>query len=161
MSAKKIPREFVETFAKMATKPPVPQTATVDIKPVNVMGTVSKWVPLICAGAAVGVSIMALKEIHNVRKELVLAKKELKGSDDLTKRMEMMEQQLKTISEFIKNSKPKPAPPPPVPKKSILKQVVENAPEVRIINENEKYDSNEYEEVEVTDDEAEETEEEK
>ena len=115
MSAKKIPREFVETFSKMATKPPVPQTATVDIKPVNVMGTVSKWVPLICAGAAVGVSIMALKEIHNVRKELILAKKELKGSDDLTKRMEMMEQQLKTISEFIKNSKPKPAPPPPAP----------------------------------------------
>jgi hypothetical protein len=56
---------------------------------------------------------------------------------------------------------PQHAPPPPAPKKSILKQVVENAPEVRIINENEKYDSNEYEEVEVTDDEAEETEEEK
>ena len=27
----------------------------------NIMNTVAKWVPLLCAGAAVGVSIIALK----------------------------------------------------------------------------------------------------
>ena len=145
-SSKKLPREFVENFVKM-NKSPVSNPPS-ELKPTNIMSTVAKWVPLICAGAAVGVSVMALKEIHNVRKELVLAKKELGHNDELGKRMELMEQQLKSISDFMKNSKPKPK----VRSRSpIIKQVVD--PGVRIVNENvqENFDTNEYEEVEVTD----------
>ena len=55
----------------------VPEVATVATPSKNIAETVkttanvlSKWVPLICAGTAVAVSIIAIKEIKNVRKEL-------------------------------------------------------------------------------------------
>ena len=125
----------------------------------NVMTTVAKWVPLICAGAAIGVSIIALKEIQNVKKELILAKRQHGPDEELAKRLEIMEFQLKKLSDFImvpkninKHVTPKKHP------KNILDEVIKNAmnppqTEVKIINENEKYDPTEYEEVEVTDDE--------
>ena len=61
------------------------------------MSSFAKWVPLICAGAAVGVSVLALKEIKNVRKELMSLKKDSIGnvvpstSPELTKKMELMD----------------------------------------------------------------------
>ena len=58
---------------KMSSQIPkidVDAATIVGSKTSNIMNTVSKWVPLICAAAAVGVSVIALKEIKNVRKEL-------------------------------------------------------------------------------------------
>lgn len=131
-------------------KMPEIQTATVTKTTVS---TLSRWVPLICAGAAAGVSIIALKEIKNVRRELITLKKEQAKptavNDELGKRMQAMEDQLKILSEFIKNKES-------VSKESV--NVIRNAvktpgEDIKIIN------GEEYEEVEVTDDEAEEVEE--
>jgi len=124
----------------------------------NVMNTVAKWVPLMCAGAAVGVSIIALKEIQNVRKELTLKKNV--PDEELAKRLEIMELQLKKLSDFImvpRNTTKQI--PKKTPKVNVLDEVIKNAmkpqTEMKIINENEKFDPTEYEEVEVTDDETE------
>jgi multidrug efflux pump subunit AcrB len=74
----------------------------------SIINNVSKWVPLICAGAAVGVSVIALKEIKNVRKELVNMKKEQIISkttgvpETLTRKIEELDEQLKKITEYLK-----------------------------------------------------------
>lgn len=137
---------------------------TVETK--NVMGNIARWIPLICAGAAVGVSVIALKEIHNMRKEI--SKIEHKGDEDLKAKIENMETQLNKISEFLKTKKTNIRPPVvKTPTKSVsdkiksLDEVIKNAVEsqatINIINENEKFDTNIYEEVEVTDSESEES----
>ena len=112
----------------------------------STMSHLSKWVPLLCAGAAAGVSIIALKEIKNVRKELYTLKKEnvKENNDELSKRMIAMEEQLKMLTEFIKNKEK-------VTKEAeVIRNVVKPTEQpVQIINDEE------YEEVEVTDDEAE------
>ena len=111
---------------------------------------ISRWIPLMCAGAAAGISIVALQEMKNVRKELIAIKRENGLNEELSKRMENMEQQLKLLADFVQN------------KHNVTKEskIVRNAvnsegtaqENVRIINDEE------YEEVEVTDDETEETE---
>ena len=117
-----------------------------------------KWIPLLCAGAAAGISIIALKEIKNIKNEIITLK--VKGSDnsELNKKMENMEEQLKTITSYLKskNELPKRTPqipqqqPLPLPKENIIiKNIIKEPSEVKIINEDE------YEEIEVTDDEAE------
>ena len=108
------------------------------------ISTLSKWIPLLCAGAAAGVSIIALKEIKNVRKELITLKKEQmskNGNDELNKRMILMEDQFKILTDFIKNKESK--------QSEIIKNAVKESETIKVIN------SDEYEEVEVTDDEAE------
>ena len=145
--------------------PDVSLTDSVETK--NIMNTVSKWVPLICAGSAIGVSIFALKEIKNVRKELVTVKKDQIGggsNEKLEKKMEYMEQQLKTISEYLKKSNQQnhvnSIRKSNRQSSGIIKNVVplQQVPdEVKIINETEDDNTNdpdEYEEVEVTDDET-------
>jgi len=102
---------------------------------------INKWIPLLCAGAAVGVTIIALNELKKVRKELFLIKKESGPNEETTLRMGNLEKQLKILSEFVKEKPPQP---------TVLKNVVKEDPPVRIINEEE------YEEIEVTDDEEEE-----
>jgi len=114
------------------------------------ISTLSRWIPLVCAGAAAGVSIIALKEIKNVRRELITLKKEQAKpvNDELSKRMQAMEDQLKILSEFIKN------------KESVSKEseIIRNA--VKVPTETVKViNGEEYEEVEVTDDEIDEIEE--
>lgn len=117
--------------------------------------TIGKWVPLICAGAAATISIIALQEIRKLRKEILLIKKEPVVSETnelLSKRMESMEQQLKSLTDFIKNrnqvdteiEKVKTGLDP----KAFIKNAVAPAPEpvITIIN------NEEYEEIEVTDD---------
>ena len=97
-----------------------------------------KWVPLILSAAAIGVTIIALKEIKNVRKELMNYKKENfnKESSDpnIIKKMEMMDEQIRKISKYISAlesnqnnnfQKPKEDPPPPV-KKPEFKNVINN-----------------------------------
>ena len=137
---------------KMSRKPvfKVSSIPTEMAEPVNIMDTIAKWVPLICAGSAIGIGIFALKEIKNVRKEL---KKPGDGNEKLEKKMEYMEQQLKSISEFLKKKdhqdyvKKKKSP-------VIIKNEVPVIPEkVKIINEPEEENPDDYEEVEVTDDE--------
>ena len=161
---------------KMKMPPQVTPNIETAVKPgTNVLGTIAKWVPLICAGAAVGVSVIALKEIHNMRKDLAAAKSVPKANEELKVKMESMEAQLKQISEYLKTKPPTSPPPtkqsspPPtksttpsasvVHKKSTFDEVIKNAVEghtaVNIINGNEKFDSNIYEEVEVTDSESE------
>jgi hypothetical protein len=120
----------------------------------NVAGTLSKWVPLLCAGTAFGIGIIALKEIKNVRKELIMAKKEqlTKVPDkDLVQRIENMDQQLRKITEYLSNqSKPKTSP------KIIPQAVKKDLNKVNIVNEDEDDEEEEVEiEIEVTDDEKE------
>ena len=128
----------------MSKKFKVPEVETVTKSTIS---NLSKWIPLLCAGAAAGVSIIALKEIKNVRKELMTLKKDqVKGPDtELIKRMKNMEDQLKILTDFIKSSSVKET----VTKESeVIKNVVKENNPVKIIN------NDEYEEVEVTDDEA-------
>jgi hypothetical protein len=149
----------------------------------NMLETISKWVPLICAGSAIGISLFALKEIKNTRRELVNLKKEqytAPNNDKLEKKMELLEKQLNKITEFLKNTqqqqrytnpsqqgpnvenvRPRPVSPQPgaKPKQKDPKIVKVNVvPEqVKVINEEPVEsqlpdDADEYEEVEVTDD---------
>jgi hypothetical protein len=144
--------------------PSVPQvTTTLETK--SMISGAAKWIPLICAGAAIGVSIIALKEIHNTRKELVNIKKEQmsppsENNEILTKKMEFMDSQLAKITDYLRNQQ-RPNQSPVVPnvvkpsvKPEIIKNVVKIEPEeVKIINEIQEEEEDEYEEVEVTDDE--------
>ena len=72
----------------------------------TIISTVYKYSPLIFATIAVGVGIIALKEIKNVRKELNTFKKEqasLKPQSDpsLIKKLEAMDEQIKKISKYL------------------------------------------------------------
>ena len=73
---------------KMSFKVPEIETVTATSAKTTI-STISRWVPLICAGAAAGVSMIALKEIKNVRRELITLKKEQAKpvNDELGKRM--------------------------------------------------------------------------
>jgi len=109
----------------------------------------AKWVPLICAGAAFGVSIIALKEIKNVRKELINLKKPTVDSG-LDKRIQTMDDQLTKITEYLKNNQSNgiiKKVPLPLPKKKVT-IINEPEPEPEVV-------SDEFEEVEVTDSESE------
>jgi predicted RND superfamily exporter protein len=129
----------------------------VNIPKINVNDTikkstssVTKWLPFICAGTAVGVSILALKELKKIKNEMSVVKNQqinttVKSDPLLNKKMEQLEEQLKKINEYLMNNNPK--------NPKIMKNVVktEIPKEVKIINEPEE--GVEYEEVEVTDDE--------
>ena len=131
MSSRKVPVEFIPKHINTAG------TGT------GTGSSLSKWVPLICAGAAVSVSILALKEIKNVRKEMLTMKKEQGGSGDVIKKMELMDEQLKKITEFLQKKQ-----------KVVKSAVADNQDsEIRIVNDS--VTEIEYEEVEVTDDEEE------
>ena len=54
----------------------------------STMSMLARWVPLICAGAAVGVSVIALKEIKNVRKDLMNMKKDQPVNKETDKKIE-------------------------------------------------------------------------
>ena len=105
-----------------------------------------KWIPLLCAGAAAGISIIALKEIKNVKNEIIALKGKSPDNSDLSKKMESFEIQLKTITDYLKAKSE--------PKDNVIKNVVKESL-VKIINEPEPEPEDEYEEIEVTDDEAE------
>jgi hypothetical protein len=127
-------------MSRRTLAPEIKIPSIIDIDTEKKMSALAKWVPLICAGAAVGVSVIALKEIKNVRKEMLLLKKEQMSSTDsgLSKRIEMMEKQLNIMNEYLKNQSGGKCEP-------IIKNAVKNE-EINVIN-----DEEEYEEVEVTD----------
>ena len=99
----------------------------------KMLGNLSKWIPLVCAGAAVGVSILALKEIKNVRRELI----ELKNDQivnvpnlatqsfdpELLKRIELMDEQIVKISKYLGTQQNK-------EKKPKIKKVINEEPEI-------------------------------
>jgi len=135
-------------------------------------GVLSKWVPLICAGTAVAVSIIAIKEIKNVRKEVMLMKKEQltavsnSPNKTLTEKIERMDEQLKKITEYLTNqSKLKTDTKPSKKSEKVINQAVKTKTEkVNIVNEDspdsEESESEDSEEeveieIEVTDDEKE------
>lgn len=130
--------------------PTVPSTPVV---PENVLQkSTLTWIPLLCAGAAAGVSIIALKELKNVRNEIITLKKEKGGTgEEMNKRIKNMEEQLKMLTEFIKENKNVKESKTLKPETKIIRNVEQpeiNPPVVKIIN------NEEYEEVEVTDNEA-------
>jgi hypothetical protein len=65
------------------------------------MSLIARWGPLLLAGTAIGVSVMAIKEIKTVRKELTSLKTGSVSNVDLHKKMELMDGQLKQITAFI------------------------------------------------------------
>ena len=148
-SSRRIPRGM--DFSQ-PTPTPVSSIGGTEIKTATSM--LSKWVPLICAGAAVGVSVMALKEIKNVRKELIMLKKEQNsssssGKNDLAAKIELMDEQLRKITAYLANQNDNKS------KSTIIKEAVKSKLDnIKIINAEEADDDDEEEvEVEVTDDE--------
>jgi hypothetical protein len=127
---------------------------------------VTKLVPFICAGAAVGVSILALKELKKIKNEMLLVKNKqntvvpnnvVKPDPEMVKKMDRFELEFKKINEYLMNNNSK--------NPKIIKNVLKQEPlkEIKIINEPVKESVKiiepesdvEYEEVEVTDDEEE------
>ena len=114
---------------------------------------ITKWLPFICAGAAVGVSILALKELTKIKTEMVIVKNQqmnstVKSDPLLTKKMEQLEDQLKKINEYLVNNNPKNPKNPKIIHNALKTEIPK---EINILNDPEE--GIEYEEVEVTDDE--------
>jgi hypothetical protein len=119
-------------------------------KPISQPEDYSKWIGLLAAGTAFGVGLFALREIKNTKKELL----NMKSNDTLEKKMENLEEQLKSINEFIKGNVPVPKPiQRNIPVVKIKKEKINPVPieteKIVIVNEN--FNPDEYEEVEVTD----------
>jgi len=120
---------------------------------INSASIVTKWLPFIAAGTAIGVSILALKELKKIKSEMsIITNKQMnttvKSDPLLNKKMEQLEEQLKKVNEYLMNNNPK----NPKIIKSIIKTEIPD--EVKIINDTGDTDETiEYEEVEVTDDE--------
>jgi len=132
---------------KFRRPPPFVKTPLPDMEQATASSSsiVVRWLPFICAGAAAGISIVALQELKAMRKELVAVKTHAPQPNVFNKRMDTMERQLKMLADFVENKQK-------ITKESeVIKNVVEEKENanVRIINDEE------YEEVEVTDDEAE------
>jgi len=130
---------------------PPPMKPVTKISETVKSSAITKLLPFICAGTAIGVSILALKELKKVKSELVVVKTQqpiaAKPDPTISKKMEQLEEQMKRMNEYLlKNNSKNP---------KIIKNVVttEIPKEVKIINEPENV---EYEEIEVTDDESEE-----
>ena len=141
--------------------PPPMKQKIAEIPEIVKGSVVMKWLPFICAGTAVGVSILALKELKKIKSEMSVLKNQqnvVKMDPMLNKKMDQLEEQLKKINEYLMNNNPKNP-------KIIRNAVPDLLKEVKIINESdEKFenvnvenveDNNEYEEIEVTDDENE------
>jgi len=107
----------------------------------DMLGNIVKWIPLLCAGAAVGVSILAIKEIRNINKELINLKKEslnnTKHSSEsvdpmLLKKIELMDEQIRKISKYLgtlqneNNNKRQESP--------VIKRVINEEPELKNTN---------------------------
>jgi hypothetical protein len=148
-SSKRIPRGV-----DFSTPTPVASISGSELKTTSSL--LAKWVPLLCAGAAVGVSVMALKEIKNVRKELIMLKKEQNsnssksGKDDLVAKIELMDEQLRKITSYLANQNQTKSNP------TIIKEAVKTKLDnIKIINAEEVGNDDEEEvEIEVTDDEG-------
>ena len=96
-----------------------------------------KWAPLLIGGIAVGIGIYAIKKLQDTDKT----------RDQLVSQLKSMNERMNKIDSFISTPTKNRAPsPPPVPRKV---EIAVPEPPITIIN------GDEYEEVEVTDDEQE------
>ena len=118
-----------------------PRLNIIDTESLN-MDSFSKWMPFICAGSAIGLSIFVLRELKKTKDEMHTLTKANSNDPGVSKKLSELEKQLNTISEYIKNTKSRKSP--------IIKKAVVIDPEPTIINE---ATDSEYEEIEVTDDE--------
>ena len=133
-------------------KPPAVKVKTNIPELTNKGSVITKFLPFICAGTAVGVSVLALKELKKIKTEMVVLKNQQTHSSadpELSKKMDRFELELKKINEFLMNNNGK----NPKIIKNILKSQEIPPKNVKIINEPEEEEEVEYEEVEVTDDE--------
>jgi len=133
----------------MSKKMPLPTKQPVSDKIEKVGSNITKWVPFICAGAAVGVSILALRELKKIKKEMETLKnqKTVTVTDPaISKKMEQLEEQLKMINQYLMNNNSKN---PKIIKNAVKTEIPDT---IKIINEQPE-DNVEYEVVEVTDDE--------
>ena len=104
--------------------------------------TLLKWAPLVCAGVALGIGVLALTEIRSMKEELMGVRKEKTDLTDITKKFDDLDVQMKRMNEYLTKKDKNPV------VKSVVKPEIPKEPNVI----NEQY---EYEEVEVTDDEEE------
>ena len=127
---------------KLSKKPKLSNIPAIDTDSFN-MDSFSKWMPFICAGSAIGLSIFVLKELKKTKEEIHTLKKIEPNLDpEVSKKLSDLEKQMKTITEYIKNSKKSP----------IIKKAVVIDPEPTVIINS--ADDSDYEEIEVTDDES-------
>ena len=135
----------------MSKKTPLPTIKQPNLNLEKTGSIITKWVPFICAGAAVGVSILALRELKKIKKEMESLKnqKPINTVTDpvISKKMEQLEEQLKMINQYLMNNNSKN---PKIIKNAVKTEIPDN---IKIINEQEPEDNVEYEVVEVTDDE--------
>lgn len=123
--------------------PDIPKTPEISIK----SSSSNKWIPFIFAGAAVGISILAIKQMKNLKKELLAVKKEQLMNNEnveLQQKINQLETNIHKMNQQILNQKPK---------SNIIRNVVppQIPPDIKIINEPDTEENIEYEEVEVTD----------
>ena len=127
---------------KVSKKPKLSVLSDIDSDSLD-MGSFGKWMPFICAGSAIGLSIFVLRELKKTKEEMQSSATKVHSDPEVSKKLSDLEKQMKTITEYIKNNK--------TIKQPIIKKAVVIEPEPNIINSS--IDS-EYEEVEVTDDES-------
>jgi methylthioribose-1-phosphate isomerase len=108
------------------------------------VSTLGKWVPLICATAAVGVSIIALKEIKNARREIRNVQKEVNSvatgkpsavDEKLLQKIEKMDQQLLKVTQYLSKKKASPKPTPPVQPPILINKVINEDEELVEVEE--------------------------
>ena len=135
---------------------------------------IAKWTPFLCAGAALGLGILALKEIKSLKKDVSAFKNNAEGgsreSDGVAlKKMEAMDIQIRKISQYLAAQSVTQCEPVTTNigeiknniKKNIKASLGKNElgnnsvePVKRVVNEEPvEEEESEYEEEEVTDDE--------
>jgi len=140
----------------------------------ELINNIVKWMPLFVAGSAIGVSIIALKEIKNTRRDLIKLTTEQQNKpieppdDTLFKKIEQMDGQIRKISMFLseleqKKQRENVQVREPIIIKKIINDYEEKVKEENVKEENVKQyqkekiieitDDDEYEYEEVTDDE--------
>ena len=123
-------------FVYRAPTPVKPKTG---IESIDSEGMLAKWAPLLVGSVAIGIGVYAIKKLQESNATTAKVMDELK----------VMNQRISNMDSFIKSPTKNRAPAPQVPRKV---EIPVPEPPITIIN------GDEYEEVEVTDDEAEETE---
>ena len=117
------------------------------------VSTLTKWMPLACAGAALGLGIIAIKEMRSMKAQVIEIKKNNSPSSDLTQRMEAMDLQIRKISGFLaaqqQSRDGSAGPPKPVDKKPVKRVINDNKSDEEVVEETEETEYVEEEEEEA------------
>jgi len=128
--------------SKIYTSDSVPDVTAAPVAKVSIAQTLSKWIPLLCAGAAIGVSVIALKEIKNVRKDLIALNSQKLDTppgaavdNSVIEKIKQMDTQLIKISDYLarqqKQNKPEVKKEVPPVLTKLTKIINEDVPEVK------------------------------